>query len=260
MIRYPFVVLFLVGLCVSAAFPANEGYQPAPATSTDQAQTQAADVQRGDVNRSTQIQTQAAPPAPAPGPGFRCGMADRAGPVPFADLGSIGGGQLLTDQKAIDQDRRLGVCGELTADDLILHLPPGTIRETLSLRNDRGLDIRRADLMRISRWDGDDLHIALAGLGLGQNPDLGNLWVWGTGPESASLLQRVAVAGVATSTVARTEPLNEPNMMTNRPPIQQPVGAPLPPEKSQPIQQQDQQQPVQQQEQPQSQAPASSGY
>jgi len=257
MIRSPFVLL-LAGLCVSAALAADEGTIPLQtAPVADQSQVQGAPVPPAasnpapiqDQQRIDQSQVSQQPVAQAPASGA---VADRSGPVPFGDLGNVGGGQVVADQKAIDQDRLLAVSGEVSGDELILHLPAGTIKDTLSLRNDRGLDIRRNELLSMGSWQGDDLHLRLADLGLSANPDLGNLWVWGTGPASSSLLQRVAMGGNINQPIASTEPapsrpLYQPNV----------VGAPLPPERQQiPDQQlQQQQQPV-----PEQPAPQSQGY
>lgn len=129
--------------------------------------------------------------------------ADRSGPVPFADMGKVGGDTLgLTTQKAIDQDKQLLVRGEVIGEDLVLHLPAGTIHDTLSLRSGSGLHLSRLDVKRIGRFDGDSLHLPLAELRRLGNDDVKDLWVWGTGPKSASLLQRVAMNDVDLGTVA----------------------------------------------------------
>lgn len=238
MIRYPFALLLAGLCCASIALAADEGaygsdihtqstvtndaavrhvdstdVQRVPSVST----VQGAPVQQ-DVARTEPVQRETSPTVCS-------GKADRSGPVPFADIGTIGAGATLDSAKADEQDRRVAVCGEIINDDLVLHMPAGTIRDTLSMRNDSGLDIRRAELMRISRWDGDDLHVRLADIGLDRNSGLGNLWVWGTGPESSSLLQRVAISGVQSQPIAQQEPiqqqaqqqpLNEPNMMSEQ--------------------------------------------
>lgn len=157
--------------------------------------------------------------------------ADRSGPVPFADLGEVGGGdrQLSTPQ-AIEQDKQLLVRGEIVDNDLVLHLPAGTLHNTLSLRSSSGLSLSREDIQALGRFDGDTLRLSLSDIGYRQG-DLGNLWVWGTGPASSSLLQHVAMSDSVQQPVASSDsdipqrrsagvsstvgaPLNEPNMMS----------------------------------------------
>lgn len=157
--------------------------------------------------------------------------ADRSGPVPFADLGEVGGGdQQLSTPQAIEQDRQLLVRGEIVDNDLVLHLPAGTLHDTLSLRSSSGLSLSRADIQALGRFDGDTLRLSLSDIGYRQG-DLGNLWVWGTGPASSSLLQHVAMSDSVQEPVASNDydvpqrrsagisstvgaPLNEPNMMS----------------------------------------------
>lgn len=131
--------------------------------------------------------------------------ADRAGPVPFQDIGSVGGGsdETLVNAKAVAQDQQLQVRGEIIGDELVLQLPAGTLKDTLSLRSSNGLTLSRADVARLGRIDGDEMRFNLSDLRRGD--DLGDLWVWGTGPESASLLQRVAMSGSISRDVARID-------------------------------------------------------
>lgn len=163
--------------------------------------------------------------------------ADRAGPVPFADLGQVGtGDQTLSDPKAIEQDKALLAKGEISGDDLVIHLPAGAIKNTISLRSGNGLDLSTEEIQKLGRFDGDDLHLSLSDVRQQGSDDLGNLWLWGTGPESASLLQRIAIDGNADREVASApsrslrsgsttlgapiresseKKLNEPNMMSS---------------------------------------------
>ena len=228
MFRYAYVVL-LAGLCASSALAADEGAystsqvseQPVRSVAVQPvaAQPEAAqpvapqsEVAQQPAPVQSEIAQQPAPVQPAPDPG----KADRSGPIPFADLGTINGNETLTDAKADAQDRRLQVTGEIAGDDLILHMPPGTLMETLSLRSSSGLDMRHNALQSIARFDGNEVRIALADLGIDRSFDLSNLWVWGTGPESASLLQRVAMNAPAPAPqpVVESRPLNQPNMMS----------------------------------------------
>lgn len=127
--------------------------------------------------------------------------ADRSGPVPFADLGRVGGdNQTLKTEKAINQDQQLLARGEIIDRDLVIHLPAGTLHDTLSLRSGTGLNLGRNELQRIARFDGNDLRLSLQDLRDRGSDDVSDLWVWGTGPESSSLLQRVAVNGTIPAT------------------------------------------------------------
>lgn len=197
--------------------------QPGPQVAGDSARVESQ-------TQVTSDQTVAASDAKAPPSSDR---ADRTGPVPFADLGEVGGSnEQLSTEKAIEQDRQLLVRGEVQGDDLVIQLPAGTHHDTLSLRSSQGLNLSRADVARLGRFDGDCLKLRMSDIGVDRD-NLGNLWVWGTGPDSASLLQRVAMTGVDPQPVASNDqdvpqrrsagasstlgaPLNEPNMMSDQ--------------------------------------------
>lgn len=105
----------------------------------------------------------------------------------------------------IERHQQLRVRGEISGEELVLHLPTGALKGTLSLRSSSGLNLSSADVQRLAHFDGDDLHLFLSDIGVKPSDSFDDLWVRGTGPESASLLQRVAMTGSTGKNAAMEE-------------------------------------------------------